>query len=179
MAMNNNTTGASVYDLGKIVQSDSIAELNTVLKDSENKLKQQKEQEMQSQQQMQEQKIKADADEAQLRRTYEETQKEKDRQNEVLVAEIRSAGFGAMQDVNKNEISDYQDAMKDIRQTQQYEAQTSLQRDKDTNRMIIDRNKIDLEREKLNVQRDIANKQLEIARVNKNKFDKGGEVKKK
>jgi len=179
MAMNNNTTGASVYDLGKIVQSDSIAELNTVLKDSENKLKQQKEQEMQSQQQMQEQKIKADAEEAQLRRTYEETQKEKDRQNEVLVAEIRSAGFGAMQDVNKNEISDYQDAMKDIRQTEQYEAQTSLQRDKDTNRMIIDRNKIDLEREKLNVQRDIANKQLEIARVNKNKFDKGGEVKKK
>jgi len=179
MAMNNNTTGASVYDLGKIVQSDSIAELNTVLKDSENKLQQQKQQEMQSQQQMQEQKIKADAEEAQLRRTYEETQKEKDRQNEVLVAEIRSAGFGAMQDVNKNEISDYQDAMKDIRQTEQYEAQTSLQRDKDTNRMIIDRNKIDLEREKLNVQRDIANKQLEIARVNKNKFDKGGEVKKK
>ena len=179
MAMNNNTTGASVYDLGKIVQSDSIAELNTVLKDSENKLQQQKQQEMQSQQQMQEQKIKADADEAQQRRTYEETQKEKDRQNEVLIAEIRSAGFGAMQDVNKNEISDYQDAMKDIRQTEQYQAQTSLQRDKDTNRMIIDRNKIELEREKLNVQRDIANKQLEIARVNKNKFDKGGEVKKK
>ena len=179
MAMNNNTTGASVYDLGKIVQSDSIAELNTVLKDSENKLQQQKQQEMQSQQQMQEQKIKADADEAQQRRTYEETQKEKDRQNEVLIAEIRSAGFGAMQDVNKNEISDYQDAMKDIRQTEQYQAQTALQRDKDTNRMIIDRNKIEIEREKLNVQRDIANKQLEIARVNKNKFDKGGEVKKK
>jgi len=179
MAMNNNTTGASVYDLGKIVQSDSIAELNTVLKDSEVKLQQQKQQEMQSQQQMQEQKLKADAEEAQLRRTYEETQKEKDRQNEVLVAEIRSAGFGAMQDVNKNEISDYQDAMKDIRQTEQYEAQTSLQRDKDTNRMIIDRNKIEIEREKINAQRDIANKQLEIARVNKNKFDKGGEVKKK
>jgi hypothetical protein len=179
MAMNNNTTGASVYDLGKIVQSDSIAELNTVLKDSENKLQQQKQQEMQSQQQMQEQKIKADADEAQQRRTYEETQKEKDRQNEVLIAEIRSAGFGAMQDINKNEISDYQDTMKDIRQTEQYQAQTSLQRDKDTNRMIIDRNKIDIEREKLNVQREVANKQLEIARVNKNKYDKGGEVKKK
>ena len=179
MAMNNNTTGASVYDLGKIVQSDSIAELNTVLKDSEVKLQQQKQQEMQSQQQMQEQKLKADAEEAQLRRTYEETQKEKDRQNEVLVAEIRSAGFGAMQDVNKNEISDYQDAMKDIRQTEQYQVQTDLQRDKDTNRMIIDRNKIEIEREKINAQRDIANKQLEIARVNKNKFDKGGEVKKK
>jgi hypothetical protein len=32
MAMQNNTTGASIYDLGKVVQSDSIAELNKVLK---------------------------------------------------------------------------------------------------------------------------------------------------
>ena len=28
MALQNNTTGASIYDLGKVVQSDSIAELN-------------------------------------------------------------------------------------------------------------------------------------------------------
>ena len=32
MAMQNNTTGASIYDLGKLVQSDSIAELNSALK---------------------------------------------------------------------------------------------------------------------------------------------------
>ena len=42
MAMTNNTAGASIYDLGKIVQSDSIAELNTVLKTSEEKTQQQK-----------------------------------------------------------------------------------------------------------------------------------------
>jgi hypothetical protein len=36
-----------------------------------------------------------------------------------------------------------------------------------------------IEQEKLQVQKDIANKQLEIARVNKNKFDKGGNDKKK
>jgi len=32
MAIQNNTTGASIYDLGKIMQSESIAEVNTVLK---------------------------------------------------------------------------------------------------------------------------------------------------
>ena len=37
MALQNNTTGASIYDLGKIVQSDSIAELNSAMKDSEAK----------------------------------------------------------------------------------------------------------------------------------------------
>ena len=179
MAMNNNTTGASIYDLGKIYQSESIAELNTVLKNTEFKQQQEKQQEQQAQQQMQEQQLKAQSDENRMKREYEEAQKEKDRQTEILIAEIKSAGYGAMQDVNKNEISDYQDAMKDIRQTEQYQAQTDLQREKDTNRMIIDRNKLDLERQKLATQREIADKQLEIARVNKNKYDKGGEVKKK
>ena len=36
-----------------------------------------------------------------------------------------------------------------------------------------------LEERKLQTQQDIANKQLEIARVNKNKFDKPSENKKK
>jgi hypothetical protein len=179
MAMNNNTTGASIYDLGKIYQSESIAELNTVLKNAEFKQQQEKQQEQQAQQQMQDQQLKAQADENRMKREYEEAQKEKDRQTEILIAEIKSAGYGAMQDVNKNEISDYQDAMKDIRQTEQYQSQTDLQREKDANRMIIDRNKLDIEREKLAAQREIADKQLEIARVNKNKYDKGGEVKKK
>jgi hypothetical protein len=179
MAMQNNTTGASVYDLGRIVQSDSIAQLNSVLKDSEAKLAEQKQQEGQAQQQMQDQKLKADAEEARLKREYEEVQKEKDRQTEILVAEIRAASYGSMADINQNEISDYQDAMKDIRQTDQYQQQNQLQRDKDANRMVIDRDKNAIEREKLNAQREIADKQLQIAKVNKNKYDKGGSTKNK
>ena len=179
MAMQNNTTGASVYDLGRIVQSDSIAQLNTVLKDSEAKQQQSKQQEMEAQQKMQEDKLKADAEEAKFKREYEEVQKEKDRQTEILVAEIRAAGYGSMADVNANEVSDYQDAMKDIRQTEQYQTQNQLQRDKDATRTMLDRDKNAIEREKLNVQREIADKQLQVAKVNKNKYDKGGEVKNK
>jgi hypothetical protein len=179
MAMQNNTTGASVYDLGRIVQSDSIAQLNTVLKDSEAKQQQSKQQEMEAQQKMQEDKLKADAEEAKFKREYEEVQKEKDRQTEILVAEIRAAGYGSMADVNANQMSDYQDAMKDIRQTEQYQTQNQLQRDKDATRTMLDRDKNAIEREKLNVQREIADKQLQVAKVNKNKYDKGGEVKNK
>ena len=179
MAMQNNTTGASVYDLGRIVQSDSIAQLNTVLKDSEAKQQQSKQQEMEAQQKMQEDKLKADSEEAKLKREYEEVQKEKDRQTEILVAEIRAAGYGSMADVNANQVSDYQDAMRDIRQTEQYQTQNQLQRDKDATRTMLDRDKNAIEREKLNVQREIADKQLQVAKVNKNKYDKGGEVKNK
>jgi hypothetical protein len=44
---------------------------------------------------------------------------------------------------------------------------------------MLDRDKNAIEREKLQVQREIADKQLQVARVNKNKYDKGGSVKNK
>ena len=174
MAMQNNTTGASIYDLGKIVQSDSIAELNNVLKGSEKRLEQQKQQEQQSQQQMQQEQSKAQQDIEKMKLDSQAMEKEKDRQRDILVAEIRSAGFGAMQDVNKNEMSDYQDEMKNIRQSEQYQQQTDLQREKQINENSRQSEKINIEREKLAVQQNIADKQLQIARENRNKFDKKG-----
>jgi hypothetical protein len=171
MAIQNNTTGASIYDLGKIVQSDSIAEVNIVLKESEAKQKQQKDAEMQQQQQMQEQQIQARSEEERLKREYEESRDEKNRQRDLLVAEIRSAGMGSMVDLNKNSENDFKDAMADIRQTEQYQVQTDLQRDKETNRMSIESDKSQIEREKIQSQREIANMQLQIAQENKNKYD--------
>jgi hypothetical protein len=179
MAMQNNTTGASIYDLGKIVQSDSIAELNSALKSSEQKQQQQKQEEMQQQQQMQEQQLQKQQEIEKMKIDATAAEKEKDRQTEVLIAEIRAAGYGSMADVNKNEISDYQDAMKDIRQSEQYMAQNQLQRDKEATRTMLDRDKNAIEREKIQAQREIADKQLQVARVNKNKYDKGGSVKNK
>ena len=179
MAMTNNTAGASIYDLGKIVQSDSIAQLNTVLKSSEQKQQELKQQEMQQQQQMQEQQIKSQQEIEKMKIDSVAAEKEKDRQRDILVAEIRAAGYGSMADVNQNEMSDYADAMKDIRATQQYQQQTDLQKTKEDNRVNADRDKIALEREKINMQREIADKQLQIAQVNKNKYDKGGSTKSK
>jgi hypothetical protein len=179
MAMQNNTTGASIYDLGKIVQSDSIAELNSALKSSEQKQQQQKQEEMQQQQQMQEQQLQKQQEIEKMKIDAVAAEKEKDRQTEILIAEIRAAGYGSMADVNKNELSDYQDAMKDIRQSEQYMAQNQLQRDKEATRTMLDRDKNAIEREKIQAQREIADKQLQVARVNKNKYDKGGSVKNK
>ena len=171
MAIQNNTTGASIYDLGKIVQSDSIASLNSVLKDSEQKQQQQKQQEMQQQQQMQEQALQKQQEIEQMKIDSTAAEKEKDRQRDILVAEIRAAGYGAMGDVDQNQMSDYRDAMKDIRETEQYQEQTGLQREKEVNRMTIENQKSQLEREKIQAQKQIADRQLQIAQENKNKFD--------
>jgi hypothetical protein len=179
LAMSNNTAGASIYDLGKIIQSDSIAQLNTVLKDSEAKQKQMKDAEMQQAQQMQQEQTASQEKQKQMDIQARAMEQDKQLENNITVAEIRSAGFGAAVDINENQMSDYADAMKDIRATEQYQEQTNLQRDKDSNRMTIDREKNNIEREKLQTQRDIAEKQLQIAQVNKNKFDKKPSDKKK
>jgi len=171
MSLQNNTTGASIYDLGKIVQSDSIAALNMVLKDSEQKQKQIKEQEMQQQQQMQQEQIQSQENIEKMKIDSTIAEKEKDRQRDILVAEIRAAGYGSQSDVNQNMNSDYQDVMKDIRDTEQYQEQTGLQREKETNRMTIESQKGMLEREKLQTQKEIADTQLQIAQENKNKYD--------
>jgi hypothetical protein len=179
MALQNNTTGASIYDLGKVVQSDSIAELNSALKTSEEKVNQMKQQEMQQQQQMQEQQIQSQQEIEKMKIDATAAEKEKDRQRDILVAEIRASGYGASADVNQNQMSDFQDAMKDLRDTEQYQEQTNLQREKETNRMTIENQKGQLEREKLQTQKEIADKQLQIAQENKNKFDmKPGKEKK-
>ena len=172
MAMQNNTTGASIYDLGKVIQSDSISELNNALKSSEEKQSQQKQQEQQSAQQMQQEQLASAEKQKQMEIQAAAERDDKMIQKDITVAEIRASGYGAMADVNQNQVSDFQDAMKDIRQTEQYESQMNLQREKQTNENYRETQKLDIERQKINVQREIADKQLQIARENKNKFDK-------
>jgi hypothetical protein len=178
MALNNNTTGASIYDLGKVVQSDSIAELNNALKTSEEKVTQMKQQEMQQQQQMQEQALQAKAEEQRLKLDHDSMEAEKNRQRDLLVAQIKSAGYGAQVDINQNLESDYSDALKEIRETEAYQQQMDMERQKESNRNMLASEKTQIEREKLQTQKEIADKQLQIARENKNKFDSNKPTKK-
>ena len=171
MALQNNTTGASIYDLGNVIKSNSIAEVSDILKDAETKTQQQKQAEMEQQQKMQEQQLQAQQQQLQATQQFEAEQAEAERQKDITVAEIRSAGYGAMQDVNENKVSDFQDAMKDIRERDQYREQMNFKREQATTDNANTRAKMDIDREKLATQRDIANKNLEIARENKNKYD--------
>ena len=96
---------------------------------------------------------------------------EKERRKDILVSEIRAAGYGSMVDVNENKVSDYQDAMKDIRESERYQEELSFDREKETSKSQMNREKMILEREKLQTERDVADNNLEIARENKNQYD--------
>ena len=171
MALTNNTTGASIYELGNIVKADSISEVTDILKDSEARVEAQRAQDMQQQRKMQEQQLQAKAQEDQQKLQVEMSENEKDRQNNITLAEIRSAGYGSMVDINENKVSDYQDAMKDIRETTRYQEQTNMKRDEMAMKGTMERERLQVEREKIAATRDVASKDLEIARENKNKYD--------
>jgi hypothetical protein len=179
LAIQNNTAGASIYDLGNMIKSDSIPEITDVMKRSEEKVEAQKQQEQQHQQQMQEQQLQAMEKDKQLERDYKALEAEKERRNDVLIAEIRASGYGSMMDIDQNQQSDFQDAMQDIRQTEQYQETTQIKKDEQASKQSQHQDKMDLEREKLAVQQEISRDQVNIARENKNKYDKpqGGEGK--
>lgn len=179
LALNNNTTGASIYDLGNIIKSESIAELTGVLKEAEDKVNKQKEQDQQQQQQMQQEQIAAQEKAKQMEIQAAAERDDKMIQKDITVAEIRAAGMGASSDINQNMISDYNDSLKAIRGEEQYQEQMNLKRESEINKTRLAESKLNLEKEKIQSQESIANKQLQIARENKNKYDVKGKSEKK
>ena len=106
-----------------------------------------------------------------MRVDFESMEGEKERQKDILIAEIKAAGYGSVVDINQNQQSDYKDQMDNIRKTEQYQQQTQIQREKQSNDMMKHQQKISIEEQKIQAQRDIAEKQLQIAKENKNKYD--------
>jgi len=171
MALTNNTTGASIFELGNIVKADSIAEVTDILKDSQSRVEMERQQQMQQQQEMQQQQIQAKQQEEQMKLQVEIDENEKDRQNNILLAEIKSAGYGSMVDINENKQSDYVDAMDEIKESTRYNQQVSMEREKNTTKMAMENSRLNVEREKIASQKQIAQTKLDIARENKNKYD--------
>jgi hypothetical protein len=172
LAMSNNTSGASIYDLGNILKADSLAEITHTMKGIEEKTNKAKQQEMQAMQQTEQ--MKQDAEnkrqEAMLKAQAEE--RALDREKDVRVAEIRSAGFTAMKDMNNDGQSDYISTLEYLDKKNAQQSSQQLERDREINRQATEQQKLDIKRQELAARERIANKQVEVARTNKNKYDK-------
>jgi hypothetical protein len=171
LAISNNTSGASIYDLGNIIKSDSISEVDHILKTTEKKTEKARQEELQQAEALQQQALQAKAEEERLKLEFEAAENEKNRQKDILIAEIRSAGYGSMQDINQNMQSDYVDALDKIQKSEQYRQQMDMNREKENTKILQNREKLAVEREKIQAQREVANNNLEIARENKNQYD--------
>ena len=179
LAINNNTSGASIYDLGNIMQANTLGELGHVLKQTEAKANAIRQEDNQHQQQMQQDQLAAIAQDKKMQMDYESMEKEKDRRRDLLVAEIKSAGFGAMQDINKNNQSDYMDALGQIQQSSEFQETMSMHRVKEDNKVMNNNEKINLAKQKLSADMEMKQMDVQIAKENKNKYDNKSNTKKK
>jgi hypothetical protein len=172
LAINNNTTGASIYDLGQLMIADNLPDVTEILKESERKQNQIRQEQAQQQEAMLQQELQAKAEEERMKREFEATENDKNRASRLQEAQIKSAGFGATVDINQNQQSDYMDALKEINRTNAQLDNINLQREKEINRQAETRQQTAVKQEELNVKRELAQTQLQIARENKNKYDK-------
>jgi len=172
LVINNNTTGASIYDLGNIMQSDSLAELNHVLKASEKKQIQARQEEGQNAEKMKQMEIEARIKEKQMQLDHEDTKDELNRRRDILVAEIRAAGMAGAVDLNKNNQSDFIDIMDTIKGSEEFKQNMDLQNKKEGSKEQQDQAKNQIEREKMQTQLQMKEMDVQIAKENKNKFDK-------
>jgi hypothetical protein len=120
---------------------------------------------------MQEKEMQNRLQEKQLELDSRMQEAEKDRRKDILVAEIKAAGYGSMADINENKQSDYMDALGQIQKSEQFQETMNMQNSKETNRTQNDREKAQIEREKMQADMRMKQMDLDIARENKNKFD--------
>jgi len=179
LAMSNNTAGASIYDLGEVIQSNSLSELSSTLKGIEDKANAARQEQMQHEQQMKQMEVEQRTKEKQMELDAKALEEEKNRRKDILVAEIKSAGYGAMQDINQNMQSDFQDTLDKIQQSNEFNQIMNFDKTKEVNKQSQFREKVNLEREKLQNQRNLKDVDLQIARENKNKYDEKAKQKNK
>jgi len=172
LALNNNTAGASIFDLGNIIKADSIAEITHTLKAIEEKTNKIKEQEQQHEQQLTQMEQEAESQRQEQKLKFEAEQNQLDRESDEKIAEIKAAGYTGQQDFNQNSQSDYIDTLEYLDKKNAKQEDQALARTRELNKNIFDQQKLQLSREELNTRERIANKQVQVARINKNKYDK-------
>lgn len=164
LAIENNTTGASIYDLGRIFALDTPSEILDALKESEVKFQRSQQQAEQYKADLEKQMSEAEDRRLQATQAFEASENEKDRQARLAEAEIRAAGFPDSTDNGQDEYLDRLDA---IRGQQEYADTMGFKREQESNKMSMAMDKMQMDREKMQTQRDVADKQLAIARENK------------
>lgn len=106
LALNNNTSGATILDLATIIESTNPRDIKDTLQASVLNAQQQQEAQKQHEKELQQQQLQAQAAEAQAKRDFEADQNERDRIARMYQAEVRALGFGKDQDIDGSGVSD-------------------------------------------------------------------------
>lgn len=171
LAIQNNTSGASIFDLGNLVKANSMAEIDHILKSVEAKMERQMQEERQARlAEIQEQENNENA------RKQAEIEKE-DRHhyskldNNIEVAKIRGAGY-QIGDNNGNGESDFIDTLKYLQDEKKLNEEIRLKHREQARKEQKDVSDRSLKERELAVRERDSQRDLQIAKTNKNRYDK-------
>ncbi len=179
LALNSSSSSATIYDLGNLVKSESISEIDSILKQTQERADKQRQEDMQHEQSLKDKEIQDKVNERKEKMEFEAAENEKDRQAAIIEAEIKAGGYGAPFDKNNNAQSDYFDLLDRVESTDQFRQTMDLDRGKLQQQDKQHEEKMNIQREKLAVQKQDSDNKLRIAEVNKNQYDLKAKVKAK
>lgn len=165
LVFENNTTNASIFDLNRILESDTTAEIMTTLKKSADELQQQQEMQAQREQEIVQAQIAAENERQEKELAYRKDKDDKDRQAKLIGDQIKALGYAKDSDIDDNMVPDVLEAAKFNEDIKRYENETLFkQKELDLKQRDLE-SKTNLENKKLETQKYIADKKVEAEHV--------------
>lgn len=106
LAIQNNTSGASILDLATIIESNNIRDIKDVLAVSVENLQRREQEKAQREQEMLQQQLQAQAAEKEAERRFLAEEKQKDRIARMYEADVRATGMSRNSDLDQSGIPD-------------------------------------------------------------------------
>ena len=172
LALSNNTTGASIYDLGNLIKADSLAEIDHTLKAVEEKVNKQRQEEQQAQQQQIQMQEQAETERQESKQKFDAEQNALNRESNERIADVRASMATGAQDFNQNSQNDYIDTLQYLDKRDANNQNINFKKQQELNKQANAEVSNNLKRQELQTRENIANKQVQIAMTNKNKYDK-------
>ena len=166
MLLRDNTSNATLWDRIRAIKADDMSSLDSVVKGMEQKHNQELEQKAQQEQQLQQQDLEKAQQMMQEKLQFEAEQNQLDRENAVLVAEIRSAGMSGAVDLDANAQNDYLDNLKFIEGQQNNREKLNLDRDKHLINTRLKQTDQEIQRQKIAEEAKRTAGMLTVAKIN-------------
>lgn len=169
LAIQNNTSGASMLDLATIIESSNVREIKDTLAASLQNFQKQEEAKRQHEQQMLQQQLDAQAAEKEKERQFIADQNERNRLKDMYVADVKATGMSRENDIDQSGINDALEVSRfNLEQEKSYSDILNKEQDRNMKQKEY-QSKIAIEKEKVNLKKqEIASKerikQMEISR---------------
>ncbi len=185
LAIQDNTTGASLLDKAVIIETSNIRDIKDQLSQSLQKAQEQQQTQRQHEQEMLDKQLASQQQEAEAKRVFESEEKQKDRLKDMYIADVKAVGFAKENDIDGSGINDaleverfnldQQKSYSDILNT---EMQNKSKEKELKSKLDIEKEKVNIKKQELQskermknleIQRDLANmtNDEKIARLNK------------